>query len=275
MIKSFLSIALVLICLAACKKETGVAGPAGPAGPAGASGGDTGAITGNLALYDEFGFPSPDSSGVIVTLTGGKSVVHDTTDSHGHYAFAGQSSGTYNLAFEKPDFGTMKFFGYSHAPGGGTNVSVSDIALSQIVNSTRPDSISSLPPVTFAVGFELYLDTPAAAYVQNGGNMALLLGKDDHVNISHNSLNFGAYLQADPTTGGYLTYIPTSILAQYFTPGDTMYVTGCSFTRLVHKYNNPAVLYDLGTSYYYTDPDSGQDIYPNIKYAPQVLKVVF
>ena len=143
MLKTFLYVITIVLFLCACKKETGVAGPAGPAGTDGLDGTllDTGTLTGNLAAYDEFSWPISDSSGVKVSLQLGGATVSTTSNHSGNYFFHGLPSGTYNLIYEKANFGTMKVFGVSHSPGSNLNTTVPEVYVLQNPVKTAVDSI--------------------------------------------------------------------------------------------------------------------------------------
>src|SRR5450631_3231327 len=70
MAKSIICIISIVLFCYACKKETGVEGPEGPIGNNGLNGStlDTGTISGNLVVYDEFSWSMSDSSNVKVSL---------------------------------------------------------------------------------------------------------------------------------------------------------------------------------------------------------------
>jgi hypothetical protein len=80
------------------------------------------------------------------------------------------------------------------------------------------------------------------------------------------------YVTNDPSSGGYTDYIDKSGLTGYFNPGDTVYVTACTYSRYVHKIKEPGELFDLGSSGYYIDPADGKYVYPNISQPAVALK---
>jgi hypothetical protein len=263
--KIFLLLSLLTIILYSCKKEVAVQGPAGPAGESGASGfgKDTGTSSGNLTLYNEFTFPVADSSGVAVTLRSGNFQQKTSSDTHGHYSFSGIAVGTYNLTYEKEGFGTMKVFGLSHIPGGPLPTFVQDIALLQLPVKTAIKSITGEDSYTY-YRLRILLDTSSNSYLQYTGNLVVLYGNTADVSPSHYLIMHSEYVLNDPATGGYTDYIDKSSLAGYFNPGDTVYVTACTYSRYVHKIKEPGELFDLGSAGYYIDPANGRYVYPNI-----------
>jgi len=271
--KIFPFLSLLLIIFYSCKKEVAVQGPAGPAGEAGANGfgKDTGTISGSLTLYDEFTFPVADSSGVVVTLSSGTFEQKATSDSHGHYSFTGIAVGTYNLTYQKAGFGTMKVFGLSHIPGGPLPTAIQDIALLQLPVKTAISSITGQDSYTY-YRLQIQLDTSSNSYLQFYGNLVVLYGNTADVSPSHYLIMHSEYVTNDPSSGGYTDYIDKSGLTGYFNPGDTVYVTACTYSRYVHKIKEPGELFDLGSSGYYIDPADGKYVYPNISQPAVALK---
>jgi len=263
--KISLFLSLLLIIFYSCKKEIAVQGPAGPGGEAGANGfgKDTGTISGNLALYNEFTFPVADSGEVVVTLSSGSFQQTTSSDAHGHYSFSGITLGTYNLSYQKAGFGTMKVFGLSHFPGGPLPTVVQDVALLQLPVKTAIRSITGEDSHTY-YRLRIMLDTSSNSYLQFYGNLVVLYGNTPDVSPSHYLIMHSEYVLNDPTSGGYTDYIDKSSVAGYFKPGDTVYVTACTYSRYVHKIKEPGELFDLGSSGYYIDPADGRYVYPNI-----------
>ena len=159
MFKIFIFVFSIFL-FSSCKKEEGVAGPAGAAGTNGQDGIylDTGTISGNLAVYDEFSWPLADSSGVTVSMNQNGISRTTTSDASGNYSFLGVPAGTYNLSYQKPNFGTMKVFGISHAPGTNQNTVVPEVYVIQTPVRTAIDSIRLDSGYSYIV-VHIYLDT--------------------------------------------------------------------------------------------------------------------
>jgi hypothetical protein len=78
-----------------------------------------GNMVGYAYTFDEFATLLNDHSGITVT-TEGPNKYMAVTDSEGRYEFQRLPTGTYNLRFEKPGFGTMKWYGIKHLGGSAT-----------------------------------------------------------------------------------------------------------------------------------------------------------
>jgi hypothetical protein len=75
-----------------------------------------GNMVGYAYTFNEFAELLPDHSGVIVSTQGKKKYKADT-DKSGRFEFKNIPAGTYVLTFEKPGFGTLKYFGVKHLGG--------------------------------------------------------------------------------------------------------------------------------------------------------------
>lgn len=264
-------ILLSIVCYS-CRKEVSIEGLAGALGNPGENGllKDTGSITGSLGVYDEFSWPETDFAGVAVTLSSGSFQKKGTTDAAGHYAFSGIPTGTYNLSYEKAGFGTMKVFGLSHTGGGLLPTPVQEVNILQLPARTAIDSISAVNS-SFYYRVWIYLDTSSTHYVQYYGNMVLLIGNTPDLSLSNYLIMYSETIHTDGV-GAYQDLIDKESLASYFNPGDTIYVTACTYTRFVHKQKDANTLTDLGSTAYYVDPANGKYVYPNLSIPPAVLK---
>ncbi|MCU0407988.1 MAG: carboxypeptidase-like regulatory domain-containing protein [Bacteroidales bacterium] len=101
----------ILILLSSCSKQTLVPDLEG-------------SLVGYAYTFDEFANQLPDRSGVLVTAVGGKNSTA-YTDEQGRFEIAGLATGTYELRFEKPGFGTLKQFGIQHLGGMPTTLGLS------------------------------------------------------------------------------------------------------------------------------------------------------
>ena len=181
---------LILVLGYSCKKETGVQGPTGPIGNAGTDGSslDTGTLSGNLAVYNEFSWPLLDSSGVAVSLSVGGSQKSVMSDASGNYYFHGLPSGTYDLTYQKSGFGIMKVFGISHSPGSSISTIVPEVYVLQNPAKTAVDSIHLVDGSSY-VEVYIYLDTSSLTYVQYQLNFALLIGKNSDIGTSNTTVS--------------------------------------------------------------------------------------
>ena len=262
---------LIAMACCACKKEVGVAGPVGPQGNQGPAGvnHDTASISGSLSLFNALSWPVADSSGVTITLSSGDQQRTATTDASGHYIFYGLEKGTYNLIYQKAGFGTMKVFGIAHSPGGPQSTVVPEVSLLQQPGGTAVQSITGTDGSSVEV--HINLDTSSLVYTPYYGNLVLLIGKTPDVSPSHYLIMHSEYIGIDGT-GGYIDYIDKSSLSGLFSTGDSLYITACTYNRYVHKLKDENAWFDLGSSAYYVDPDSGDFVYPNLSTAPAILR---
>lgn len=267
-----------LVVLVSCKKEVGVLGPVGPQGPSGPTGTapllDTGTITGNTALYDEFSFKENDLSGIIITLQSGSFQQKDTTNSTGSYQFHGIKTDTYNMSFEKPGFGTMKILGLTHIAGGNTSTAVKNIYLLQMPQKTAVDSISLIGNNSFSALFTVTLDTLSFGYVQYYQNFLLYVGKDNTVSNTNYVLKLTSTFTPDGN-GGYTAFIDKTTLTNIFQPGDSMYVKAYTYNRYVHFTSDPNIYSDQGDGGFYIDPATGLYVFPNQSGSPNIQSVVY
>lgn len=272
---------LLLIAAISCTKEVGISGPAGPQGPAGTPGqssaNDTGTIAGKLSLYDEFSAPLKDLSGVVVSLTSGSSNWKDTTGSTGQYQFHGIKTGTYNLTYQKPAYGTMKVFGISHIAGGTVPTAVKDVFLIQMPRATAIDSlfidynVYNGYPYT---GIGIRLDTSSLQYVQSSQNFVLFLGKNKNVGPGNYATEIGQQFEVDGN-GNYYNFIDRSQFGSVFNRGDTMYCVAYTYNRTLYPYYNEAFPIDSGDAGSYVDPQTGVYVFPNLSAPSNMIKIVF
>ncbi len=83
-----------------------------------------GDIVGYAFCFDEYGNKLEDFSGIKVITEPGRKYTA-VTDKNGRYELKSVINGTYDLSFEKEDFGTMKRFGIQHLGGFPTIVGYS------------------------------------------------------------------------------------------------------------------------------------------------------
>ncbi|HCL84099.1 MAG TPA: hypothetical protein DIC22_08990 [Chitinophagaceae bacterium] len=258
-------ISILLFCYS-CKKETGVPGPAGPAGNTGLDGSllDTGTISGNLAVYDEFSWPLADSSGVAVSLDLNGTPVSTTSDHSGNYYFHGLPSGTYNLTYQKPNFGTMKVFGISHSPGSNLHTIVPEVYLLQNPVKTAVDSIR-MTDSYYYVFLTIYLDTSSLSYVQFQHNFMLLIGTDPNPSTANTTGSILSNYITPDGSGAYSLVIDKSYLGGINQSSGPYYISVGTYNRYIRAFKNQYSLFDTGMGGYYVDPSDGKFVFPNLK----------
>ncbi len=260
----------------ACKKEIGVQGPVGPQGPTGPAGvnlQDTGTINGTAILYNEFSFKDSTQAGIVVTLISGNTQLTDTTDAFGFYQFHGIPTGTYNLTYAYPKYGTVKKFGLSHFGGGRLPTEVNEVDLTQIPVKTTIANMSASSTEGYVV-VTITLDTSSLQYVQYYQNFLLLVGKSPNLSQSNYTALYNSQFNTDGY-GNYIFVISKSDLAASFNAGDTMYINACSYNRYIHPTSSPVWYSDDWANETYVDPDTGYVIFPNAVFAAKSLEVVY
>jgi hypothetical protein len=94
-----------------------------------------GGMVGFISLFDEFGFPMENRSGVLVTLISGGIEKTFLTDQQGKFTASDLTQGSYDIRFEKSGFGTEKKFGIPIASGVQPYI-LSDISLFQLTTTS-------------------------------------------------------------------------------------------------------------------------------------------
>jgi hypothetical protein len=273
--RKILIIVILIPLIYSCKKEVGIAGPVGPQGPAGLAGSngqDTGTIIGTAFLYNEFGFKNMSQSGTAVTLISGNEQLTDTTNSSGIYQFHGIATGTYNLTYGYPNYGTVKKFGLSHFGGGTLPTTVNEVDLVQIPVKTAIKNISASSAYGYAI-VTITLDTSSLQYLQYYQNFLLIVGKSpnlsqtDYVRAYNNNFNADGF-------GNYVLEFAESDVSSSFNIGDTMYITACPYNRFLRTNSSPVWYFDGSNTESYIDPNTGYVIFPNAVFAIKPLEVV-
>ncbi len=263
--------------LLSCTKQIGVQGPAGaqgPAGPGGTSSTDTGTITGSAFLYNEFSFNLPTQAGTVVTLISGTTQRVDTVAANGQFQFHGMQTGTYDLTYALPGFGTVYRYGISHFGGGTVPTEVSAVDLVQIPVKTAIDSMSLVSAYGGYVDVTIRLDTSSLLYVQYYENFMLLIGKSPSVGQMNYVKAYETEFNPDGL-GNYTLVISKADLTSIFNTGDTMYITACTYNRYLHPTSSPIWLFDGALSESYVDPNTGYIIYPSAQFYHTPLKLAY
>jgi len=265
---------VVIGLMVSCKKEVGIAGPAGPAGMNGHNANliDTGTLYGNLTVFNEFGWPMTDSSGVAVSLDLGTDKRTVASDASGNYYFHGLPSGTYNLTYAKAGFGTMKMFGLAHSPGSSLNTLVNEVYILQNPVRTAIDSVTMIEGYSYVI-LTIYLDTSSLTYVQSQHNFAVLIGTK--ADLSPASVYFSGISEfvSPDGHGAYSVVISRSDLGGINHQGGTYYIRVGTYTRIVRAFANPYSFFDTGPGGYYIDPADGKYVFPNLKLSPGTITI--
>jgi hypothetical protein len=233
---------------------------------------DSGTLTGNLATYDEFSWPMSDSSGVKISLQLNGTTISTTSDHAGNYFFHGLPAGTYNLVYEKANFGTMKVSGISHSPGTNLNTTVPEVYILQNPVKTAVDSFSLVNNGTYIV-LTIYLDTSSLKYVQSQTNFALLISSNPNPSLENTTLSPLAQFITPDTHGAYtFTSLNSSLGGNNQTNGP-YYISVGTYNRIIRAYKDPNSFFDPGFSSYYVDPSNGKYIFPNLKMSSNTVLV--
>jgi hypothetical protein len=231
---------------------------------------------GNAVLYNEFNQKS-DPSGVVVTLSGGAQQYKDTTDAKGNYVFPGIPTGTYDLTFQKPGYGTMKLFGQSHFGGGTSPTRTGTVYLLQLPAKTAPRTLSLVSNNFNLTTFSLTLDTSSLQYVQVQGDILVCITKGRAGTPS--DCDFIVNPDAWPNGNGGYTPIFNKLdqtTTTHIATGDTLYAVAYTFNRYIGVATASSQSYsDLGPASYYIDPQTGKSVYPNLSKPSNIVKFTF
>ena len=274
--KIFIILILIVPIVYSCKKEIAVEGPIGPQGPAGQAGSneqDTGTISGTAFLYNEYSYKNTSQAGIVVTLISGNTQLTDTTNSSGHYQFHGIPTGTYNLTYVYPNYGTAKKFGLSHFGGGTLPTKVNEVDLLQIPVKTAVSNISANSSYGYVV-VTITLDTSSLQYVQYFQNFLLLVGKTPNLSQTNYIKSYNTQFNTDGL-GNYICVFSESDVLSSFNAGDTMYITACPYNRYVHQSSSPIWYIDDSDNESYIDPNTGYTIFPNAVFVAKPIKIIY
>ncbi|MCF6406577.1 carboxypeptidase-like regulatory domain-containing protein [Chitinophaga filiformis] len=250
-------IILVLSCclfMTACVNWdiTGPAGPEGLPGPPGQKppGADTSSILGRVFTFNQFTVPIWPVDSVKITLhLSADSTLETMADTAGYYRFNGISTGTYNLTYSRSGFGEMKVFGQTHISGGTLNTTVQEVSIVQIATQNLPDSAWFGQPISPDYISFRFTTTPSNFSMANQ-NYLVFFSK--HANVSDRDYLFKMEYQS--------IYTQKSLLAPYFSPGDSMYARVYLFPRYFYTPVSSVTMIRPGTSY--IDPSTGELVYP-------------
>ncbi len=204
----------------------------------------TGTITGELRLTDEFGNEFSDQSDMVVSVEGKGTGV---SGSDGKYEITGLPSGTFELSFEKDGFGTYKRFSIQVIAGPGAT------ALNGIdyLGQKSTTAISNLTATINPVDSTLNIGCSIAPIPDPGTPRAfrLFFGK--------NNLVSGQDYQYTPsntwvasTASGLITGLnPEVLYSNGYVPGEWVYLIAYGESIRTNSY---------------TDPVTNKKVFPNI-----------
>ncbi len=242
----FQIIFIVHILITGCSGENGNDGLTGPKGQDGPK--LTGSLSGYAILEDEFGFNLNSSSMVSVSINSiAKSV---NTDSTGKWKIDSLETGTYDITFTKPGFGT--YIKYSYQFVGGSNSFYGTVKLGQLPSF----EISS------------FLVNSNGAYINTSGTinkkapsytslfLAVFAGTDSTVssNPEHYKKSYIGLIFAGSNLFNYDTDLKI-FKGNDFTSGQKIYLCAYSINILSSALRE-------GSSY--VDPRSGKIIFPGL-----------
>ncbi|MES2702979.1 MAG: hypothetical protein V4649_10085 [Bacteroidota bacterium] len=227
-----------ILLTASCTKKgnTGPTGPAGPAGPA-----YTGAISGHVSLYDQYGSKMLVHSALIqLTLKGGRTI---NPDSSGYYVFDSVATGTYNITVSGHDIGTTIV----------NNIqSIKDTFYQNIKVSSKPSfnltsfTASAVPSLSTPVSVNsLSFRFPSDVRVRN---IIVFAGKDSTVSN-------------DPAT--YLLAYTKTIAPSMTQASITVYATDLNYARIFYgeTVHYAAYSYVVNDASVFVDPVTGRNVY--------------
>jgi hypothetical protein len=139
-----------LLTLPGCTKHAdGIPGAVGPAGPAGSDGAGIkpSAITGFVALYDQYGFQGSSNAGVVISTLNKDTPVTATTDSLGKFSLPPLPPGNYDLHFNKTGYDSLKVF-VQHS-GGDEPKFIGDVRLEEHVTTHITSETFGFTPLLF------------------------------------------------------------------------------------------------------------------------------
>jgi hypothetical protein len=243
--KKTLTLMIIAVLLAsACERENLIPGLEG-------------SLVGYVYTFDEFANQLNDRSGVFVTAVGSKN--HTAfTDENGRFEIAELPTGTYELRFEKPGFGTLRQYGIKHLGGKPTTLGLS---YSGATNS-EAFFIYQIPKtrITSASVKGNKLSCSFSFNVAEPPDMSVLLylSATDGFKTTDASQTLPFMLTKE--NGTYSGTFEAGSMA--FSKGEKVYAKVCQLMRrgAVTDYGS-RIIAGIDT---YTDPENNTLIYPNL-----------
>lgn len=243
-----ISLIAIVFAISSCSKN-GATGPQGPAGPL-----STGALTGFVTTYDQYGFKVLGDLGGVTVHISDSTADSTTTDATGKYTFASLKTGIYNITYSKPGYATVLAQDYSFL-GGGTLI--------------RNASISKYP--SFSVANVVSLDTTIAT---DPG--MIVRGTDTADQVARTFIVFGGSSSTVSSTPGSYIYANTGTIKaglstwNLFITSQELHDNGLASGTTAYF-----VVYPISTgSPTYVDPSTGRTVYTAISSIPSTVLTV-
>lgn len=207
-----------------------------------------GDIIGYAYCADEYGDRLEDNSGIKV-VTGPGRKYSAITDKNGRYVLKNVITGTYDLSFEKEDFGTMKSFGIQHLGGTPTIIGYHYNNDYVIIYKNITTQITSMSCVNDTIIAELTFSgeyRPWIVYTR------LFFSSDDQFDLSSAEAIKNFQLIGSRIYTSYADNVSSGLP---FAPGETVFCKAAIYS------NNGGT----GISTYY-DFETKTIVYPNISH---------
>jgi hypothetical protein len=217
-----------------------------------------GDIVGYAFCFDEYGNKLEDFSGIKVVTEPGRKYTA-VTDKNGRYELKSVVNGTYNLSFEKEDFGTMKFFGIQHLGGSPTIVgyySYYDAApflykkITTRINEIKCQGDSLLADFTFSGEYKPFI-------------MYLRVAFSLQENFDLQSAEATKNIEVWDLEYHYQSYYNNVSEGLPFAPGETVYCKAAIYSDNTRALSVLNLYYITGTDTYY-DFETHSTVYPNL-----------
>lgn len=209
-----------------------------------------GDITGFVTLCDEFGTAKLRSDSMIVSLEGLQTAFPAPTRPEGRYVIANAFAGTYNLSYNKRNYGNYKQIGITHA--GGSPTLVSPVAIWER-SKTAPSNLTvAISGLNITLSGTTTPVQPMGTAEKEQRRVRLFFGRDERV--SH--LNYVTTLSQTIIPPGGTGAFAANLLADNllaFKPGERVYAIAYGITAIENAYD---------------DPDTKRKVYTGINPAP-------
>ncbi len=209
-----------------------------------------GDITGFVKLYDEFGAPKADNSGMIVSLEGLQTAFPARTRPEGRFIITNAPQGLYNLSYRKEAFGNAKQIGILHAGGNATTAPPIDIWETP---RTLPTNLSvSINKLAISLTGVATPVQPTGTAPEKQRRVRVFFGRSETVNALNYVMTLPQFTLVPGGSGAFtLNFLADDLLS--FKPGERVY----------------AIVYGItATENTYVDPDTKRTVYSGINPTP-------
>lgn len=196
-------------------------------------------LKGAVSLYSD-GLTSLPNEGMTVRIENSDPVISVETNSNGEYLFEDLLFGTYNLVFEKENYGVYKIYSILHKNG------TTDIAVTPSLGEKSTTEVLELTQSLFEQDILVSVYCAPAASTSNSNYLRYFLGLTPQVSSGqHTDFSAGFTSNIDPYV---ITFTQTQLNNFGFDSGTTVYIK---------------VYGDSFWSNTYVDPDEG-NMFPNL-----------